>query len=251
MTMFSRKNNNHRAHPLALSVTDPQAPYLEAYRRLYRKILYLARQQADLKTLCITSSQVGEGKTLTAVNLSLVMAEDPTRRIALVDCDFRRPQVARYLGLRSGPGLAAVLSGRKELRDVVLRPADSRENLAVFPAGRLQEEVYPLLYKGKLEPLLAQLREDFDFIIIDSPPILPILDQGFLVDIVDGMLLVVKARSTPKDMVRAALETLETNKIIGVVFNGAEKQLSSYYSYTYGYDYNNKYYSAARKAGQV
>lgn len=248
---FSRKNNNHRAHPLALSVTDPQAPYLDAYRRLYRKILYLARQQGDFKTLCITSSQVGEGKTLTAVNLSLVMTEDPTRRIALVDCDFRRPQVARYLGVRSGPGLAAVLKGEKDLRDVSLRLAESKGNLAVFPAGRLQEEVYPLLYQGKLEPLFAQLREEFDFVVIDSPPILPILDQGFLADIVDGVLLVVRARTTPKDMVRAALETLETNKIVGVVFNGAEKQLSSYYSYAYGYDYKNKYYSAARKAEQA
>lgn len=250
--MFSRKNNNHRPHPLTLSLTDPQAPYLEAYRRLYRKILYLARQPGDLKTLCVTSSQVGEGKTLTAVNLSLVMAEDPTHKIALVDCDFRRPQVARYLGLRSGPGLAAVLAGRKDLRDVRLRPADTQENLAVFPAGRLQEEVYPLLYKGKLEPLLARLREEFDFVVIDSPPILPILDQGFLADIVDGVLLVVRARVTPKDMVRAAIETLETNKIIiGVVFNGAEKQLSSYYSYTYGYDYKNKYYSATRRADRL
>lgn len=250
--MISRKNNNHRSHPLALSVTDPQAPYLEAYRRLYRKILYLARQPpGDLKTLCVTSSQVGEGKTLTAVNLSLAMAEDPTRKIALVDCDFRRPQVARYLGLRSGPGLAAVLADRKDLREVLLRPADTQENLAVFPAGRLQEEVYPLLYKGKLEPLLARLREEFDFVVIDSPPILPILDQGFLADIVDGVLLVVRARVTPKDMVRAAIETLETNKILGVVFNGAEKQLSSYYSYTYGYDYNNKYYSATRRVDRL
>lgn len=248
--MFMRNNHNHRAHPLALPITEPQTPYLEAYRRLYRKILYLARQSGELKALCITSSQVGEGKTLTAINLSLVMAEDPTRRIALLDCDFRRPQVARYLGLRPGPGLTLVLTGKKELPDVLLRPAEDKENLAVFPAGRLQEEVYPLLYKRKLEPVIAQLRQEFDFIVIDSPPILPILDQEFLADMVDGILLVVRARKTPKDMVRAALETVETNKIIGVVFNGAEKQLSSYYSYTYGYDYHNKYYSASRGAEQ-
>ncbi len=248
--MFTPKKNNHRVHPLALPITDPQAPYLEAYRRIYRKVLYLARQ-ADLKTLCVTSSQVGEGKTLTAVNLALTMAEDPTRKIALVDCDFRRPQVARYLGLRPNPGLAAVIAGKREVQDVMVSMGEHSENLVVLPAGRLQEEIYPLLYKGKLHPVIARLREEFDFVLVDSPPIFPIVDQGFLAEMVDAVLLVVRASSTSRDMVRAALETLEPQKIAGVVFNGARKQLSSYYSHVYGYDYENKYYSPGRKREQT
>ena len=241
--MLRRKSNGTPIHPLVLSLTEPDSPQLEAYRRLYRKILYF-QQQNGLKSICITSAQVAEGKTLTAVNLAFAMAEDPTKKIALADCDFRRPQVANYLGLPPEPGLASVIQNRREIKDVLLKVGDSRPNLRVAPAGRLQEDIYPLLYSGKLDPILKQLRTEFDFLVVDSPPILPILDHDFLSNLVDGIVLVVRAGSASRDMVRTALESMEGKNIIGIVFNGAEKQYSSYYSYAYGHDYGNKYYSS-------
>ncbi|MEW6442108.1 MAG: CpsD/CapB family tyrosine-protein kinase [bacterium] len=234
--MFSRKAARPSRHPLVLSLSDPQSPHLEAYRRLYRKILYLLQQNGS-QVLCITSAQGSEGKTLTGINLAFAMAEDPTKNVALVDCDFRKPRVARYLGIRSGPGVASVLRGERALREVMTRADDSRPNLSVFPAGRIEGDLYPFLYSKKLEPILNQLRAGFDLVVADSPPILPILDQDFLSDLADAVLLVVRAGSASKDTVKAALECTEGKKILGVVFNGAKKQYSSYYSYTYGYDY--------------
>ena len=246
--MLRRRSDGTPIHPLVLSLTEPESPQLEAYRRLYRKILYF-QQQNGLRSVCITSSQAGEGKTLTALNLAFAMAEDPTKKIVLVDCDFRRPQVANYLGLRTKPGLAAVIQGGKEICDVLLKVGNSRVQISVAPAGRLQEDLYPFLYSGKLDPILKQLKNDFDFIVVDSPPILPILDQDFLSNLVDGILVVIRAGSVSKDQVKTALESMEGKRIIGIVFNGAEKQYSSYYSYAYGYSYQDKYYRNGQTRG--
>lgn len=236
--MILRKNRRSGLHPNLLFLTDPDSPILESYRRVYRKILFLHKQDG-LKSIGVTSSQVSEGKTITSINLSLAIAEDVSKRVALLDCDFRRPQVGGYLGIRSDHGLAEVISGKKELNEVRVTLGEKRSNLEVFPAGRLEQEIYPMFYNHKVKPILTMFRDIYDFIIVDNPPIMPISDEEFLADLLDAIVLVIRAGKTPRDLVNTALESMEGKNIIGILCNGIKRQLSSYHYHGY---YKDRYY---------
>ncbi|MEW6442057.1 MAG: CpsD/CapB family tyrosine-protein kinase [bacterium] len=234
-----RRKNYDAVHPYVLALSDPGSPLLEIYRRMYRKILFL-QQQRNVRSICITSARGSEGKTLTGINLALAMAEDPSRKTALVDCDFRRPQVAGYLGLPlDSGGLEQVVRGEKGLRDVVV-PFSGKINLHVFPTSPLEGDLYPLLYQGRLTPMFDELKDAYDFVVVDSPPILPILDQQFLSALLDAVLLVVRAGQTPREVIQTALESVDTMNLIGIVFNGTEERFSGYYPYGYEYRYRYK-----------
>ena len=235
---FARKSNHHGVHPSVLSLTDAGSPMLDAYRRLSRKILYF-HGQSGLRTFGLTSAQVGEGKTLTSINLSLALAEDKGKRVVLLDCDFRRPRVAHYLGISNEIGLADVMDGRRSLSDVTQGLGTSRENYSVIPAGDLEAETSPLVYGGMLGPILETLKADFDFVLVDTPPVVPIADQDFISELLDAVLLVIRAGKTSRSVVEAALEGMDEQKVIGIVFNGIEKLFSS--SYYYGYNYKHYY----------
>jgi len=238
--MFFRAAGKPAAkHAYLLSLSDPASPLLEAYRRLYKKVSYF-QQERDVRSLGVTSATVGEGKTLTSINLALAMAEDVKNRVALVDCDLRRPKIASYLGLSSRRGLADVIQSGADPREVTVPAAPDRPNLQVLPLGRirgnLEREIHALLHEKKLAPLLASLREEFACIVVDTPPVLPVVDTQYLADLLDGLLLVIRAGKTPRDLVQNAVETLEGKNLIGTVVNGVDRQLSSRYSYD-GYYY--------------
>ena len=240
--MFSRRNRNGSVHEYLLAITEPASPLLETYRRLYKKVSYF-RQEKNVKTVGITSAAVGDGKTLTAINLALAVAEDSQNRVALVDCDFRRPKIAGYLGIPKLRGLADVIQAGADPRDVMVSLAPGKENLRVLPMGKmrgdLEKEVYALLYERKLEPVFSSLKAEFDFVVVDTPPILPIVDMQYLSELLDGLILVIRAGQTSRDLVQDALETLEGKNILGTVVNAATRQLSSRYRYgSYQYHYH-------------
>lgn len=240
--MFSRAAGKRTAsHAYLLSITDPGSPLLETYRRLYKKVSYF-QQEKGVRSIGITSATVAEGKTLTSINLALAMAEDAKNRVVLVDCDFRRPKISGYLGLSTRRGLADVIQSGADPREVMAPVKARKGTLQVLPLGKVQgdleQEVHDLLYEKKLAPLLASLREQFDSIIVDTPPVLPIVDTQYLADLLDGLLFVIRAGKTPRDLIQSALETLEGKNILGMVVNGIDRQLSSRYAYeSYYYQY--------------
>jgi len=241
--MFSRKpRNGDNVHAYLLSLTDPSSPLLETYRRLYKKVSYYQHEK-NIKSIGVTSATLGEGKTLTSINLALAVAEDTQTKVVLVDCDFRRPKVASYLGISPRGGLADIIQSQADFREVMIPVDPEKSNLQVLPLGKLQgnleKEIYALLYEKKLEPLLASLKTEFDLTIVDTPPILPIVDTQYLSELLDGLILVIRAGKTPRDQVQNALETLEGKNILGTVVNGVDRQLSSRYKYgSYSYHYH-------------
>ncbi len=236
--MFFTKSSHPSMNPLLLSLTEADSPFVEAYRRLYRKIHFFYEQN-QIQTIALTSTQPGEGKTLTSINLALAISEDASKKVALVDCDFRRPTVPKYLGGQVDKGLVDIMEGQGRLQDIAMAMNRERSNLHVIPAGRYQGDPYALFYNKQLDPIMKELKNSYDLIIIDSPPILPILDQTFLADLVDAVLLVIRAGKAAKGSIKIAMESLEGKNLIGLIFNDVEKQASSSYKYQYVgyYDY--------------
>ncbi|MCI0573818.1 MAG: CpsD/CapB family tyrosine-protein kinase [Myxococcaceae bacterium] len=208
-----------------VTLTAPASAAAEQYRTLYYRLDRL-RARRPLKVVAVTSALPGEGKTLTAVNLALTAARAaPDRRILLVDADLRRGQVGRTLGIRGTPGLAELLSGECEVKDVVRRFQATR--LAVVPAGRAPEEPAQVLASARMKQMLQAVREGFDEVYVDAPPALPFADATILGHQVDGVVMVIRAHVTPLKVVHQAVEQLGGVPLVGCVLNGAEQALTS------------------------
>jgi capsular exopolysaccharide synthesis family protein len=209
-----------------VTLTAPSSGAAEQYRSLYYRLDRL-REMRPLKVVALTSAVPGEGKTVTAVNLALTAARaNPERRILLVDADLRRSQVARYLGIKSKPGLAELLAGECEVKDVVRRFQSTR--LAVIPAGATPEEPTGVLASARMKQMLKAVREGFDEVYLDLPPTLPFADATILAHQADGVVMVVRANVTPMRVVNLAVEQLGGAPVLGCVLNGAEQSLAPY-----------------------
>ena len=236
-----RTDKPNMLNPYVLPLTEPTSPFIEHYRRLYRKILYFY-QKNEFQSFGITSAQIGEGKTLTTINLALTMSEDPTRTVVLVDCDFRKPRTAQYLGLPAKRGLAEVLEGKEDLKDVVMTIKNGSIHLKIITAGRVEGNPMHLFHEDGLRTVLKRLKAEYSFVLVDTPPILPIADQVFLADLVDGLILVIRAGKAPREMIKTALENIAEKNVVGIIFNGYQKSVANYYHYKYS-----SYYSRQQK----
>ena len=183
---------------------------------------------------------------MTCVNLALTMSEDPGKKVVLVDCDFRRPRISRYLGLGKVKGLAEVIERGLKLEDALVQVSNPRTTLNVLSAGHLAQDIFPSFYEDDVKPVLSRLTENYDFVIVDNPPILPLADMEFLADLLDAIFLVVRIRKISKDLVKAALETMQNKNVLGLIVNGAERQFSGY-SY---YGYYSKYHQRSKSKKQ-
>lgn len=220
----------HDARLVALSA--PKSIASEQYRTLKTK-LFQMRNGRNLRSVLVTSAAASDGKTLTAVNLALTIAQEIEQRVLLIDCDLRRPSVHKTLGFPTTNGLADFLS--QELASSSVVHATSIPNLCVVPAGTIPENPAELLNTQKMKEFLSSISQQFDWVIIDSPPIVPLADAELLSSLVDGTLLVVRASKTPAESVTKAVQSLKNGKILGVVFNAAQASMkSSYYYYSYG-----------------
>jgi len=216
-----------------VSLLNPTSPDAEQYRALRHAVEQLHRS-AGLMALAVSSATVGDGKTTTAINLAGALAQDPEARILLVDADLRRASVGDRLGLRNARdrGLVdAILDPDLTLEDMVRRRPPY--NLSVLFAGRLPAAPYEVLKSPRLGNLLDQARQQYDFIVLDTPPIVLAQDCRVISKWVDGFLLVVGADKTPAKLVEEALNRMEPNKIVGFVFNDDARSLARYYSYGY------------------
>ena len=206
----------------------------EQYRVLGHRIEQLAAE--GRKVVAITSAVGGDGKTTVSVELARSLAQRPGARVLLIDADLRRGSVAQQLGLDGtlGPGLSGALeSNTPPLDAVVACPPPS--NLSLLPAGATPQAPYELLRSPGVGALLAAARERFDSVLVDTPPVVPVADVRALSQWVDGVILVVTAHQTPRELVFEALSAMDPEKLVGLVFNGDDQPLSRRYRSYYGY----------------
>jgi capsular exopolysaccharide synthesis family protein len=216
-----------------VSLVTPAAFEAEQYRSLRHTIEHLHRT-AVLKVIAVSSPSTGDGKTTTAINLAGSLAQSPEARVLLIDADLRRPALGHLLGLgHSGQGLVdAILDPNLDL-DRVVEPRPPF-NLSVLCAGQLPPSPYEVLKSPRLGVLLDAARRDYDFVVIDTPPLTPIQDCRVIGRWVDGFLLVIAAHRTPRKLVEEALTTLDPAKMLGIVFNQDDRSIAHHYSNYYG-----------------
>jgi capsular exopolysaccharide synthesis family protein len=211
--------------------TDPFGGHAEAIRRLRTNMLFV-----DVTTgghsFVVTSSVPGEGKTTTSVNLAMAMA-DAGSRVLLLDADLRNPSVARTLGLEGGVGLTTILLGRAQPSDVVQQWGSS--SLFVLPAGQRPPNPSELLGSEPMEQLFEKLSHDYDFILVDSPPVVPVIDAVLINRLTHGLILVVADDRTRKRDLASAIKSLETVDvpISGFALNMVANHKSPGYRYGY------------------
>src|SRR6185295_32662 len=191
-----------RLNPLLVAGLAPKSLAAEQYRQLRTRLAHAENAHA-MRTVLVTSPQKGEGKSITAANLALTMAQELQRRVVIVEADLRKPSLQHLFGLPAGPGLAEYLVGAAELKDVMKFLPD--HNLTVITAGTSPTNPAELLGSTAMRRLLDQLRTRFDRVILDTPPVLPLADVAVLAPMVDGALLVVRAGVTPKPAIENAL----------------------------------------------
>ncbi|MFE5027609.1 polysaccharide biosynthesis tyrosine autokinase [Streptomyces sp. NPDC056656] len=208
------------------------SPRAEAFRRL-RANLQFAQVDDRPRVIVVTSSVPGEGKTTTAVNMALALA-DAGMRICLVDADLRRPSVAGTFGLVQDAGLTTVLIGQACTEDVV-QQAGGR--LTVLTSGAVPPNPTELLASERMEGVLRELAGNYDMVVVDSAPLLPVADTIGLAPLADGVLFVVRASKTGRDQIRSAAESLSRTgvRILGTVFSMASGFNGKGYGYGYGY----------------
>jgi capsular exopolysaccharide synthesis family protein len=179
--------------------------------------------------VAITSALPGEGKSLTTINVACVLAKDFGRRVLVIDGDFRRPSLWRFLGDAPSAGLSDLVANRRPPESVVKR--FRHPNLDVLQTG--QAEVNPTrLWKSQLiRSFLAEVGRRYDYILVDTPPAVTVVDAQLIAELMDGVVVVVRSGATPKAMLQKALAALPRAKLVGTVFNGVKKLASSYYHY--------------------
>lgn len=218
------------------TLLSPHSFEADQYRVL-RQFLDQARTTRPLKVLAVTSPAPGDGKTTTAVNLAATLGQSPDLRVLLVDVDLRRSLVARTLGLDpTGPGLVTgVADEDADLGSVV---QSTPYYFDVLTAGPPPANAYQVLESPRVGQLLDQARRAYDYVVLDTPPVLLVPECRLMEQWVDGFLVVVAANRTPRKLLAETLNALEPDKVLGIVFNRDERPLSGYYKQYYGRYYH-------------
>jgi len=209
---------------------DEQAYGSEQFRTL-RSRLYQLREQQNLKKVLVTSALPKEGKSFVAANLAQAIVRQQGRSALLIDADLRAPRLHSALGAASTPGLSEYLLGEADVLKIVQR--GPMEDLFFIPSGREVSNPAELLAGDRLPFLLQNLEPIFDWIIIDSPPAVPVTDAGLLGKYCDGVLLVVRSNLTPFDAAQKARDEFSDKHLLGIVFNGIGLNSLPYTRYYY------------------
>jgi capsular exopolysaccharide synthesis family protein len=226
--------------PALVTYARPRSEAAEAYRSLRTSIL-LSSFGAPPKVLLVTSALPQEGKTTISANSALVLAQRGGR-VLLIDADLRRPSIDRLFGLHSRGGLSTLLSGVDKVEDVMI-PFSEVPNLWILPAGPIPPQPSELLGSTVMKEHIARWRNEFDHIVIDTPPCLSVTDSVLLSPEVDRLILVVRAKKTTKLALRQACELLlQVNaRVMGIVLNALNLDSAETYYY-YGGRYSSRYY---------
>lgn len=206
--------------------------------RTLRSRLYQIRDRMPLKTLLVTSALPAEGKTFVVANLAQTFARQYERRILIIDADLRWSRMHSLLGAPQDPGLTAYLQDQASVADILQR--GTPDNLYFIPGGKPAANPAELLHSGRFKKLLESVTPYFDWILIDSPPAVPVSDPSLMADLCDGVLLVVQAGVTPFDVAQKITQEYREKRLVGVVLNRIDKRkMDSAYGFSY-YDYGRK-----------
>ncbi|MGH7313674.1 MAG: GumC family protein, partial [Candidatus Rokuibacteriota bacterium] len=238
-----------RSHALLITHFDPKSPVAEAYRTLRTNIQFM-RVERNGKLLVVTSPTLQEGKTTTIVNLALTMAQNGQRTL-LVGANMRRPSIHRFFGIEREPGLSDILVGRARWRDCIRTVADilmgrfemedimaspGLDNLHIIEAGPVPGNPSELLSAPAMGQFLREIRDEYDVVLIDTPPVLPVTDSAIVAAQVDGVVLVYQAGKVGRLVLKRAKAHLDSAraKVWGVVLNDVQAEVADY-SYTHYY----------------
>ena len=208
-----------RVEPHLVAITSPRSPECEQFRSLRTRLLQASERERK-RAFVVTSAGIGEGKTLTTLNLAWLLAQTDGVTALVIDADLRQPCAADYLGIETERGLSEVLTGETRLAEAIVRlnPA----GLHVLPGGAAREDVAELLSGPRFGRLLDEARKMFDFVIIDAPPLGVFTDANLLINRADAAILVVRASKTRYSIVDGLLEQIPRERLLGVVLNRAQ-----------------------------
>lgn len=212
-----------------VSLTDSGSPAAEALRLLGVRLRHLRRDRT-LRKVLITSTIPQEGKSMIAANLACTLALRTQQRILVLEGDLRRPSLSRMFGLGKNPGLCEWLRGERSLTESIYHLEG--QDLWILPAGSAPSNALELLQSGRLSELMDQLAVLFDWIIIDSPPVLPLADTSVWMRLADGILLITRQGTTERRQLKKGLEALEPRKLIGALVNSSKNAATSDYYYS-------------------
>jgi len=236
------------SNPRLVSFYQPDSMATEQFRKL-RTYILRGSITHSLKTIMVTSATEKEGKSTVAANLATGIARELQAYALLVDCDLRNPTLASWFGVKGGRGLSDYLAGNVKIPEL-LRKTEV-ERLRVLPGGGVQDNPVELIGSKKMQALIHELKSRYDdrYVILDSTPLLQTAEPEVLAKWVDGIIIVVRARVTPRETVKQAIASLEKEKILGFVLNDLEFKshglFSRYfgsdgYYYKYGYGYGRR-----------
>ena len=214
------------SHLVALPENESSAT--EAFHLLGVRLRHLRRQK-PLKKVLVTSTIPQEGKSMIAANLACTLALRTQQKVLLVEGDIRRPTQSRIFGLQVKTGICSWLNGENSLIRSMYRLA--LPGIWILPAGMATGNSLELLQSGRVIPMMEQLTSWFDWVVIDSPPILPLADTSVWTNMADGILLVARQGTTQKKQLKRGLEALSGQKVIGAVLNSAKSAVHSDYYY--------------------
>jgi polysaccharide chain length determinant protein (PEP-CTERM system associated) len=209
-----------------VSMWRPLSFVAEQYRVAATRLELMAGDRKST-AIVVTSAVMGEGKSSTALNLGYVLAKDLDRRTIVIDCDLKRPMQHIYAGAWQQPGLAEVLRGTREVKDCLQRLGEVGP--WILTAGGVGDNPLALSKMHQLSDLIAELKENFDYVIIDAPPVLPLADMHVLASMADVLAYVVKASMTGRDVVQKALKAIGDTTNVGVILNGLDAHTTPYY----------------------
>lgn len=206
----------------------------------YREIRTYLTINDEMKTILVTSAEMNEGKTTTVCNLAKCFGELDDIKVILIDCDFKKRGVSRKLGISNPFGVSDIVFGNKKLDECIQKV----EDIDVLPSGGVPNNTSMLLNSKAMKNLVSELREKYDYVFIDSPPICRLNDACIIAQYVDGTVLVNASKEIDPKVAKLTLEKLKKvgANIIGVVLNKFRSEQYNYYSYYsyYGYDDNRK-----------
>lgn len=234
MKIFKRKQNAPaNAMQQKKMILDETSPFVlqEAYKTMRTNLLFALRGNG-CKRFCITSSMPGEGKSITILNLAISIAQTG-KKVLLVDADLRRPALARLLGEDSVPGMSNVLVGQANVENAIRE--NIRTNLDVLFAGDVPPNPSELLGSEQMQELVESMSREYDYVLVDAPPVNLVSDCCIIANLLDGIVLLARSGVARKDGVKQAINQLRmTNtKILGCVLNGVEVNTKKYYLYNY------------------
>jgi len=211
--------------------------YISEQYRVLRTNLYSLSPEKPIRTIAITSSQSGEGKTVTSCNLAATLSLDVKRKILLVDGDLRKPDVHKMFNIPRKPGFSDIVMGNVNIEDFLKKPAVG--NLYIIPSGTIVSNPAELLSYAKIKELVNELKNVFDYIIFDTPPTLNVTDSSIIGSLCDGVVLVVKSDITLRSLVEETYDLLRKAqaKVIGCILANFHMPMHYYYKYKYYYKY--------------